>query len=149
MDEKVLATLSPENKAKMAVAYLTRHRDEVPEELQRFFDKLQQYEDSMKDVIMSLREAEASMNELMGTQEQLKGSISAVVDLVSAELNEELVSKACAAYEMPAISPQMTGAAQGLMQAGPTSMAGATAQMQPPPQIVRPDGAPVPTVPAQ
>lgn len=141
MDQKILETLSSDQKAKLAVAYLVHHRQEVPEELQRFFDKLQQYEDSTKDVMVAMREAENSLQELSSNFEQLKGSINAVVDLVANELNEDIVSRACAKYEMPPMSPQMAGAVAP-MQAGATSMAGETAKMQVPP-IVVPSGKPV------
>ena len=144
MDEQKLQAMKPEHRAKMAVAYLMRHRDEIPENLKRFFNKLWQYEDSLKNIVMGMQEAEAALAEFQTQHQLTAGSINAVVGLIAEDLTDEnQILEWCRKYEPIPVSPHIAGGSQ-VARPGPTSMAGATAATQPPPTIIPASAGPVP-----
>jgi len=110
MDKAVIDNLTHEQRVKMAVAYLLRHKDERPKDLDKFFKKLETYEESAKATNMAIGRGREALGHLETKFYHLMGSIDTLSELISDELileAENDIKVWCEKYQPPATLPNM------------------------------------------
>jgi len=137
MDKAILENLTPEQRGKMAVAYLMRNKDERPEELRKFFDKLDVYEKSAAATNVAISRASEAVTQLQTKFYSLLGSIDTITDLIAdglENITEDEIMKWCEKYQPPDMIPNiprgvdMSGHPN--IPAGNIDMAGKTTHQQ-------------------
>jgi len=131
MNKAKLEEMNDTQKARIAVAYLIKAKDERPEGLDKFFDKLSLYEKSMTEIMSAIKEAQNSIIELNRNHDQLLGSINSVVEIVSEELPKDKIDGWAKKFEMPMINPK-TNDKTDLKKTESIDMAGSTSKQAEP-----------------
>ncbi len=142
MEDAKFAQLDPMARAKLAVGYLIRHREEVKDlGLDKFFDKLNKYEKSMSEIMNASEAAKKSLSELQARSEQMYGSITSVVEIIAEEIvsETEKVNEWCSKFEPPSKfkEPAMAGS-KNMKKAEEIDMAGSTVQSNPESNLATP-----------
>lgn len=110
MDKAIIDNLTQEQRVKMAVAYLLRHKDERPEGLEGFFKKLEVCEESARATNMAIGKSREALSHLETKFYHLMGSIDTLSELISEQLSleaENNVQAWCEKYQPPAVLPNM------------------------------------------
>ena len=130
MDEAILSKMEPVQKAKIAVAYLAKNKEERPEGMDKAFSKLEQFEISMREIMTAMNEARQAIKELQVRADQMYGSMEGIVELIAEDLPEDKVNEWCAKYEPPTQIPPGMRPRPTRPEEKP-DMAGSTAHLNP------------------
>jgi len=110
MDKVYVNSLPPEQRCKMAVAYLMRNKNEQPEELTKFFDKLEGYEKSAASTNFAIAQGREALSQLETKFYHLLGSIDTMSDVITEELkkeSEDKINEWCEKYQPPKNMPNI------------------------------------------
>ncbi len=110
MDKAAIDSFTPEQRVKVAVAYLIRSKDERPEGLENLFGKLEICEQSAKATNMAISQGREALSHLETKFYHLMGSIDTLSDLIADGLkgiDEKVILSWCEKYQMPANMPKM------------------------------------------
>jgi len=134
MEKAQLERLNDSEKAKIAVAYLIKNKEEWPDGSERFFQKLEGYEKSASIIFGAMEEAKKSLMELQSKAEQLNGSIASVVELISEDLPKEKIHGWAEKFEIPKYNSDIPAKnnqddQQDIDMAGSTAKSSEVAQM--------------------
>jgi chromosome segregation ATPase len=131
MDKNFLSKVDQAQKAKIAVAYLMKNKEDRPAGLEKLFSKLEKYELSMREIMNAINQTKKSLEELDQKGDQMLGSIESIAELISEELPVEKVNEWCEKYELPDGIPaniQMAGKAP-MKKVGSVDVAGSTSKL--------------------
>jgi len=136
MDKSVVESLTPEQRCKMAVAYLMHNKDERPEYLKDIFDKLDKSESAVKATNAAIANTREALNSLDSKFFHTLGAIDTLSELIAEDLAKrpaEEVNAWCEKYQPPSSLPSMkpgidvSGHANNV-PAGDIDIAGATSR---------------------
>ena len=144
MDQALLNGIPKKQQSLIAVAYLMTHIDERPAGSQVLFDKIDSYYAMARATNEEIKKAQQHAQQQKMKLQQLIGSLNTMSDLISENLDDDLVAKCCLAYDMNEmaqsnIPPDMTmfptstdTMATQAPAPVPVDMAGVTAKTIPP-----------------
>jgi len=101
MEETHFKSLSAERQKDVAVAYLLKNKNEIPDGLEKLFKKLENLESSAFSIMLAVKEAKRTISMLAPKSEQLAGAMGALSDLISDELTEDQIVKFGLKYQEP------------------------------------------------
>ena len=139
MDKSIIERISPEERRKIAVAYLVRNTEEQPENTKKLFIKLGACEGAAERTNIALSKANEAVSQLQNKFYQILGSIDTLSDLVVEELisvDEDTIIKWCESFRPRSMS-DAPPTDQGVdmpgkpnIPAGDVDMAGATSHQR-------------------
>lgn len=130
MDQSILATMSPEKRAKIAVGYLMGAVEERPEGSEILFTKLEGYNSSFGELMNAKQQAEKAIHEISIKTERLIGSIDSISEIVAETLPPEKVDEWCSKYVPPG-QPGEIDSAEPPKQSKPVDVAGGNQDKNP------------------
>jgi len=110
MDKSFIDKLSPDQRGKMAVAYLMREKGEQPEELKSLFEKLEKSERSAASTNNALMKTNETMMQLQAKFHSIMGSIDTLSEMIAEGLEgvpEETIMSWCEKYTPPQTMPNL------------------------------------------
>lgn len=110
MDRSIVDGLAPEQRCKMAVAYLMHSADERPENLKSLFEKLDKNETAAKATNAAIANAREALNSLESKFFHTLGAIDALSEVIADELAKEPANDVvawCEKYRPPSSLPNM------------------------------------------
>jgi len=99
MEEAEFQSLDEETQRQLAVAYLLKNKEEVPDGLGNLFKKLAELESSAFSIMMAIKEAKRTISSLSPRSDQIAGAMTAIADLISEELTEDQIMSYGLKYE--------------------------------------------------
>jgi len=110
MDKTYVNSLPPEQRCKMAVAYLMRNKSEQPKELTGLFEKLEGYEKSAASTNVAIAQGREALSQLETRFYHLLGSIDTMSDVITEKLKnepEDKINEWCEKYQPPKTMPNI------------------------------------------
>ncbi len=111
MDKSIISKLRPEERRRIAVAYLVKHSSDRPESTKGYFDKLKILEETCGRLNMAISKGQESIAQMQNKFYQSMGSIDTLSELVAeclSEIDIKTIDKWCEEYT-PKPHPGMMG----------------------------------------
>lgn len=131
MEKEQLDTMSDEQKALVAVAYLLGKPELRPVETQALYKKIDAYDASATSINEQIKGAQRFIQESKTKINQLIGSMSAVSEIIASMLPKDKIDQWCLDFKMP--NGMNNPSELAVPEAKPDiDVAGATAKKMPP-----------------
>jgi hypothetical protein len=93
--------MSREKKTRVAIAYLTMNKGEIPEDLKKLFNNLDQYNHRIGNIYEAIKQARASLDRLDDQMKETIGGMNAIADLIGPDLPADKIDEWCKKYNPP------------------------------------------------